>query len=66
MRFWHYCVWPNVSFKRACSDYFVYTSREESGGSAVVHWPEADPRFLQWGFICIKVMGFALLLLSHF
>ena len=26
----------------------------------------ADPGFLERGFICIKVLGFALLILSHF
>ena len=27
---------------------------------------EADPGFLERGFICFKVWGFALLVLSHF
>ena len=27
---------------------------------------EVDPGFLERGFICIKVWGFALLILSHF
>ena len=29
-------------------------------------WAGADPRFLKKGFICIKVWGFALLILSRF
>ena len=29
-------------------------------------WAGADPRFLEKGFICKKVLGFALLILSHF
>ena len=29
-------------------------------------WAGADPGFLERGFICIKVWGFALLILSHF
>ena len=32
----------------------------------MLKYPGADPEFLQWGFICIKVWGFALLILSHF
>ena len=29
-------------------------------------WAGTDPRFLEKGFIYIKVWGFALLILSHF
>ena len=39
----------------------LYTSHMQISEGAV-----ADPGFLERGFICIKVWGFALLILSHF
>ena len=44
--------------KRAC--WSCTEKRDVDKGSG------ADPGFLEMGFICIKVLGFALLIISHF
>ena len=56
-------IWPNIDLKcfysslYMCVCFYSVVSNELAG---------VDPGFLERGFICIKVWGFALLILSHF
>ena len=52
--------WLDSVGDKSARDFFLFYSFWGQGGAG------ADPGFLERGFICIKVYGFAMLILSHF